>query len=165
MAHRGRSGGKTRYEWLAGTGEAPALIAAAVVGFSFGVADQSETIMRVRGMVHARIDTSTIAVNDSCLVSWGLVVVPNGTVAGGITISPFSNGDADWLAYGLIMLGSETGAASDSEGSQTKHFEVDSKAMRRMRETQELAFVFENTDIAGAPSVTAGFALRVLTGE
>ena len=155
---RGKGVGRTRYEWQGAAGAEAALAAAGVIVFLIGLADKAETVMRVRGRI--AVLGEGIAAGEATLVTWGVRVFAPGSVAGNVTTSPFTNSEDDWLAYGMIPL---VGGTVESVALSV---EVDSKAMRRMREGEELALVFENTTLVGAgDAVRVAFGLRVLTGE
>ena len=161
-----RGVGKTRYEWTAFANAAIGLAAGTATGFLLGVATQAETVMRIRGEILAVLDQTGLAANDRVLAAWGVMVMPAGSVAGGVIVSPQTNGEADWFAYGSIPLFAETaGADANVLGVLSGRQTIDSKAMRRMREGEEMVLVFENFDIAGAPAVSVTFGGRILTGE
>ena len=157
-----RSGGKTRYEWTPAFGESVALAAGAAVAFLLGTATQSETVMRVRGELLLSLDGP--ADLDSTVAGWGIMVLPPGAVAGGVTAVPSTDGEADWLAYGRVPLRAEQ-LASGSDAQWWSRVMVDSKAMRRLREADELALVVENATLAGGVGMNVTFGLRILTGE
>ncbi len=167
MANR-RGVGRTRYEWTSAFGEQAGLAAGALVGFLLATATQAETVMRVRGEIIGALDLAGSAANDAAAIAWGIMVMPAGAVAGGVTVGPSANGEADWMAYGFHPVRSDSAiVATDANklGLNVFRTTVDSKAMRRMREGEQLVLVAENATLVGAPAINFGFGLRILSGE
>ena len=162
---RGRTGAKVRYDWQGSFGEITSLAGSAIVGFLLAVADKAETIRRTRGEILILFEGAGLVDEDACVVGWGLMVMPSGAVAGGVTVGPITNSNSDWFAYGMVPL-KAVGATEEAPlGTMSARIDIDSKAMRRLRESDEVVLVLENGDVTGSPAVQAVFGIRILTGE
>ncbi len=138
---------------------------AGVIGIQFAsVATSPHTIMRLRGEVMAYVDGAGAPTKLS-RVTWGIIVVPEGT---GSTVvwDPDSDSNAPWLAYGSAHIGHEEMVIDvvDVPGLSLKRWDVDNKAMRRVRPDEEIQIVFSNVTIGSASTVNFAFALRELRG-
>jgi len=140
-------------------------LGAGVVASTVGSAQHlPETILRIRGEWAADID-GTVAEGVGAFITAGLILVPEGT---GATVlwSPFTDSDAPWMWWDVFnLLYDET--VTDVIGSQqtlSRHRVIDSKAMRKVRNT-ELQLVAENTTGQGAINVNIMTSARVLAGS
>ncbi len=161
MARRS-SGRKTDYAW--GTfGDAAAGVAMPGTG-TFGgsglTSSQPLTITRVRGRVGAYLDAG--AADESVMLLVGLVVVSADAFAAGAAPEIFNDAaddEASWLWQGALWLHSGVSAVAGSEVGQFASVEIDSKAMRRNKPNDVLAFVHQAptelvVDQAGTYDVT-----------
>ena len=164
MARRGRGVGRTRYEWTGGLGRSPDLASGATASFLLGTASQAETIMRVRGNVFAEI-AATLVDLDACAVFYGIQVMPAGSQAAGLAAGPGTNPEGDWLLFGVVPFYVDTATTVTHSVSMAAREVIDTKAMRVMREGEELLLRVENVDIVGAPPVNFAFGLCILSGE
>ena len=151
--------------WTLGTFGALALASGASAAVTVGPAQHlPETLMRIRGEWAAAFDGfQSPGVHSR--VTAGMVLVPEGT---GTTVlwSPETDGDAPWIWWDVFNLLYEE-AVQDVVGSQqslSRHRVIDSKAMRKIRNT-ELQMVVENVAVAGTPAVNMGGSVRVLAGS
>ncbi len=164
MARAHRSGRPNDYDWELSRGTSLALAATVIVQFEAFASDTAETLMRLRGEVLVFLDgASSPAVGDLMVFAWGVIRSASGSTDVGV--SPLTEGGANFLAYGTGHLGTEATAQLGNEGLSMVRFDVDSKAMRKLRENESLYVVFESVDIAGAPVWNAGFSLRGLTAR
>ena len=167
---RGRSGAVHNKEWTAACIVTTSLDIAvgAVVAFSMFTADEAETILRTRGSISAHFDPT--AVNESVTLAVGLGIVTARAVAAGAASlpRPATEGSFPWLWHGWLMTDSFGLAVTDQSASPAwvDRLEVDSKAMRKVKETEVMALVFEVcTSVDGGGLVVLNGGFRVLTGD
>jgi len=163
---RGRSGAVHNKEWTAACIDTGVLDLAigVVAAFSMFVADEAETILRTRGRFRFLIDAATT--NESATIAMGIGVVSARAVAAGAASlpRPATEGAFPWLFHDWAIVTSFAGLGSGP--GESFDISVDSKAMRKIKETEVLALVFEvceSTDNGGNVRVDGG--LRVLTGD
>ena len=123
-----------------------------------------ETLLRIRGEWTGFLDGAG-APTRHVAVGVGLIQVPEGT---GSTVlwSPITDGDAPWIWVDYAILAQEEMvidviAVQELLGVRRV---IDSKAMRKMRNT-ELQCVFENATIDTASAVNIDGQVRVLAGS
>ncbi len=161
---RGRSGRRTDYRWQEGNTTQNNIAADGSVQAAITSPSQSCTLYRTRGSVLINMDTSGLAAGDAVRVAWGLFVAGDAGVTSLPT--PLTDADNSWLAYGIATLDSQTGVISDTIGGQVIRFDVDSKAMRRIKTRSEtIFFVYETVDIVGAPITNVHANFRFLLGS
>jgi len=142
---RGRQGRRTDYQW-ANTGDV--LVSndlsdnPAVFGTTGATFAAPGTITRVRGRVGVVLDAT--AVGESAMILCGLIVVTEDAFAGGIAPELASAGDDEgsWIWQGALYVnsGAEAAVATDA---LSHTIEIDTKAMRRVKSRDVLAFVFQ----------------------
>jgi len=157
-----RTAARRRFAWAGGSHSGAAIATGAFSAAVLNLAIDPQTVIRIRGGLIVSLNATGIAINDTCRVGWGIMVVPSGTVAAGVAATPLSTASADWLAYGTFPLRTETGVITDVLSSQVHRVDMESKGMRKMREEQELIFVLENEDVIGAPPVDFAMSVRIL---
>ena len=139
--------------------------AAGVVAVNVAAAQHlPETLLRIRGEWIAN-PAGITGPGQAARVAVGLIQVPEGT---GATVlwSPETDGDAPWIWWDVMHI-SYTETVTDVIAAQAVmagRRVIDSKAMRKMRNT-ELQFVLENTTVQSALSIDAAGAVRVLSGS
>ncbi len=135
------------------------------VGAVLGAGAPSETILRTRG-TGLLTAASSLAPGTSALISMGLVLVPEGQ---GTTViwDPFNDDNAPWMWWQEITLAYEEPVANviDLPVASAARFEIDSKAMRKANEDEELQFVATNTTFAGAMAIRITANFRFLLGH
>ncbi len=163
---RGR--GITDYAW---TGVADAEVGMDLaegtvrVGTAFAVFNAPQTVMRVRGWWGATLDAG--AVDESVMLVAGLIVLSDPVIAGaaGSIPSPVTESALEWLWQGSLYLSSGAEAAIVPD-ALTAQGEIDTRAMRRVKQEQNLAFVAEiaaSVDQAG--TVDFSYYYRTLIGS
>ncbi len=163
---RGRSAGRSvrrTYNWQASSMQTLGINLAvntvnSVSMFSFG---EAQTLVRLRGMIGASLDSGGI--DERVLVAMGLIIVSeNAAAAGGGSVPhPLADGEDDWIWHGWLWLTSQA-EASVSDEALFQRVHVDSKAMRKVRVSEQMVFVAEVaqvTDQTGTFDLTAGFRL------
>ena len=70
-----------------------------------------------------------------------------------------------WIAAGTIILMAQTGTQSDGDGGQFGRSVVDSKAMRKFSEDDNLVMVVQNVQLSGTPPVDIVIGVNVLTSS
>jgi len=168
VARQQRSGRPNDYDWELARGSDLACAAGAIVQFEIFLSTTAETLMRVRGDVAVWLDPGGSTPGDVLVSAWGLIRGPSGS--SDVGVSPITEGGANFLAYGIVTLATESGvgAAAINElgpGLSSHRFLVDSKAMRKFRENESMYLIFETVSVNGAPVSNLSFALRALTAR
>jgi len=164
MARQRRAGRPNDYDWELSRGISENLAVTQIVQFEAFFAGTAETLVRVRGEVAAGLDSVGSAAGDGMQFAWGLIRGASGS--SDVGVSPITEGGANWLAYGICTLFTNVAVGTVGGSVQeAKRFEVDSKAMRKMRENESLYLVWETVNITGAPAINAYFTLRALTAR
>jgi len=125
------------------------------------------TLMRTRGQLLAQIDGPVDG--DANAVALGIIIVTEEQIAGGASTvpSPTFDLDAEWLWHGYMLLSAQAGTgvgASLNVGSVVDRLVVDSKAMRRMKQSQHVALAVESNSLSGTGLLNVFGAFRVLFG-
>ena len=125
-----------------------------------------ETVLRTRGHGLVYVDGVQTPDGMRVLVSMGLVIVPQGQ---GTTViwDPFGDPNAPWFWFHEEVLAYEEMVVDviDSPLCTAARIEVDSKAMRKANDDEEVQFVMTNTTLGTASSVNASIAFRFLIGH
>ena len=163
-----RSGRKSDFTWQGLSGATAAVLTNAARIDAVNTPSVASTLMRSRGEVLASIDGPTDG--DSCVAIFGLIVGTEEQVSIGATAfpDPANDMDAEWIWYGSILLFAQAGTglgASLNALSVVGRLTIDSKAMRRMKQTQSVVMVTRNLTLAGTPAVDVNFAIRQLFAE
>jgi len=162
MANRSR-GRRADYDWIhvCGSGQIDLAVGAALLGTgSFDVLAAS-TVMRMHGLVSVELDAA--AVNERILVAYGAIKVSDDAIAAGVASVPKPNtdGGAEWIVHGHLFV------SSGQQGAVVNEFLVDrdrfdSKAMRKVKSSDSIAFVFEvceSSDQGGTADIQYGARL------
>ena len=162
-----RSGAVHNKEWTVVCTNDTALDIAigTVVAFVMFTADEAETVLRTRGFVFGELNAG--GVNERVTVAVGLAIVSARSAAVGITAipRPATEGSYPWLWHGWLEVSSAREAAIVNNFLHNR-IEIDSKAMRKVKEDEVMLLAFEvceSTDQTG--DMTVGGGLRVLTGD
>ncbi len=124
------------------------------------------TILRCRGYVQAYLD-ATRQVGDIMVVTAALGIVSTDAFNLGATAFPDPADEPayPWLWWGQMTLESTLAAGDDAWGLSAQRLEVDTKAMRRWKPDETLTWVFQTTQVAGAPvTIIVNSDTRVLIG-
>ena len=163
---RRATGRRTDYQWngVAGLQTVTLSTTQALMG-SICVFSSSQTLMRVRGRVLVAMDVG--AADESMVVAVGLIIADDTQFTAGATAfpSPISDLAADWLWHGFFPLRSITGTQSDLLGGQFWQAEIDSKAMRKVKATENISVMADATVLSGSPTADVILAARCLTGR
>ena len=153
---RGGSAAK-QYDWEAAFIAQTVLAAGVSAQFTLFSADAAETLVRMRGMVTVTLDASGNAAGDMCIVGFGLIVVSAGAT---VAVSPVTDGNANWFWHTMIPLASEVlvDVVDSAQILASAREVIDNKAMRRLREVEDVVLVVENADVTGAPPAVVGGA-------
>ena len=140
------SGRRTDYSW-GNFGDIAASIDLGFGAASFGatrfVFNVAGTVMRVRGKVGVVLDTG--GVNESAIILCGLIIVPGDMLTTPPELFTDGSDEGPWLWQGALYVSS--GAEASVDGAfpgLTANVDIDSKAMRRIKPTEQLAFVHES---------------------
>ncbi len=91
-----------------------------------------------------------------------MIVGTEEQVATGVTgfPSPVNDMDAEWVWHGFLLLMAM--AAVEDQTAQVDVLEIDSKAMRRVKQTQSMVMVVQNGTVQGAGVIDVAFGSRIL---
>ncbi len=122
------------------------------------------TLVRSRGEIVLSIDGP--ADGDKHVVGVGLMVASDAQVAGGIAgfPSPIGATDADWFWHSFVPLQSQSATQDQALGDQVARVIIDSKAMRKVKQNDNLVIVFDGDQQSGTPVTDATFGVRFLVG-
>ena len=136
MANRSR-GRRTDYTWAGGV-VGNALASGAQALHTLVTVGSASTLIRSRGEVVCSIDGPTD--NDKVAVGFGLYIATPEQIAVGPTAAPgpISDTDAEWIWHGYALLIAQS---ADLGEQVVARLTIDSKAMRRVKQTQILAMV------------------------
>jgi len=152
--------------WTTGGFSTTALGAGATAQLIATAQHLPETLLRTRGSWAARL-ASGLGDGIGVILECGIIQVPEGT---GTTVlwSPGTDGDAPWIWWDtmILMYGEYVVDAVWPSNVSDGQRIIDSKAMRRLRNT-EIQFVAENSTISGftGSSVAIAAQVRILSGS
>ncbi len=150
--------------WIGGTGFTQALAATTTVALvtslnAAALANRPFTIVRTRGVIQVRSDQS--AASETYGASYGEVVVSDQASAIGVTAVPTPTADSGsdlWFVYEFVIgrFIFSTAAAFTDVGFERV---VDSRAMRKVEEGQDLVTVVEGpgAGVGATGSTISGF--------
>jgi len=164
-----RSATRRQSSWEVGPSGRVTDSANAVTLFPLGgqAVDTGLTIVRVRGHLNLMLETAT-AVNDGFdRVACGLAVVSENAFSAGVASVPDPNADIAWDGWMWHWIGSVMAAAPAASfpgfgntGAQV--VVVDTKAMRKFKETDVLIGVLSVNQLNGAAALQSVLNTRVL---
>ncbi len=127
-----------------------------------GAVGTAVTLMRCRGRVKAVVETP--AANSATIVSMGLIVTTEEQLLVGATAipDPALDLDAEWVWHGYLLVMGDSADLDTTPATDT--LEIDSKAMRRMKQSQNLSFVAGSDSPLGSRGVILAGGFRVLVG-
>ena len=169
MAHsRGR---KTDYSWQGFAGQMQDMDLA-LANAAVGVGGSSRldigvplTLTRIHGVLQVVLNAT--AVDERCIVAFGLIVVSVNAISAGVASlpHPFTNAEAPWILHAYMAVDSGNEGAVNTN-SLTATVVLDSKAMRRVKPDSSLVAVAEIAQVqdqGGTLDLQYGF--RVLAGD
>ena len=135
-----------------------------VVAFALFSNDRSETLLRTRGEIFVQLDAAAVA--EDYTIAVGICIASARAVAAGAASlpRPGTDGAYPWIWHGFL-IGSSGREAAINNNTLFARLTVDSKAMRKMKETEDVVLVFEmveSTDQTGQVRLMGGF--RALVG-
>ena len=166
-----RSGRRTDYDWSAigdvGLGNTLAG-AAATFGVTAFLSSLSQTLTRIRGRVGVTLDAT--AADENAIILCGITVVNNDTFTAGAAPEFQVDGgqdDSSWIWQGSMYVSSGAEAAVISDGLIAT-VEIDTKAMRRLKPNDSVAFVHQSpaalaTDQGGTYDIS--YYMHMLLGR
>ena len=161
MARQRSSGRRADYAWA---GASFFRVAQTTGGSANSVAilNGPGTIVRTRGEILGMMDVG--AAGDTAVLGFGIIIIDDDAFAAGAGSipSPVLDTPADWLWHGWMPLRSETGTQSDDQGSHVGRLTIDSKAMRRVKQNDNVVFVGDVNILAGTPTVDWAVGCRTL---
>ena len=110
------------------------------------------TLMRFRSGIQASFDETKQA-GDEMNIAFGLGIFSTDAVTLGSTAlpDPASEPEYPWIWWGEIFLESFVAAAAEAWGFPQQKLMVDSKAMRKVKPGQSIAWVIQTSNASGAP--------------
>ena len=124
------------------------------------------TILRVRGSLYVGFDETQQA-GDRANIVFGLGIVSTDAFTLGPTAVPDPSADPNysWLWYGEAILEAFVAAGFEGIGASQQRFDIDTKAMRRIRPGETLCLIAQATQMTGAPqTIIRTGQLRTLFG-
>ncbi len=128
---------------------------------------EAGTILRIRADFLVAFNAATAA-SDACVLAFGIGLVSTDAFLASAFPDPVAEPEYPWMWWKSILMQSTfaiDGTGTDHSGQLQHRVEVDTKAMRKFKPRQSLAFIVEYVDLNGLPPVVivAGNA-RVLVG-
>ncbi len=124
------------------------------------------TVARFRGSAYCHLDAG--AALDTMTVALGLIIVKDTAFAAGVASmpGPFSEPEASWIWHHIFSMGPAVTATDDGgDISRNDRVVIDSKAMRKIQDSETIAFVWEGQILAGSPTFDGYAAVRFLLLE
>ncbi len=162
MANRGRSSGRRAdYQWVGSAFDMGSVTTGSISAVA--VINQAATLTRCRGSLVTNI--TSVATVGLVRVDVGLILATDNQVAVGITAfsDPTSDFDAEWTWMGqMYVVGRDTTTANNTGGISRDILQVDTKAMRKVKQNEQLVLVAVATSLTGSIGVEVGGTLRTL---
>ena len=138
------------------TGAVDALISSLLAG---ALALRPFTILRTR--MHLQYTTDQKAADEFPIGSYGELVVTETAAAVGISAIPSPSGisgdpEADWYVWQALSTAIIFGSGVAFDANAGSHFDIDSKAMRKVGPDDDVVAVYSNEGAAGIRLVTNG---------
>ncbi len=142
-----------------------ALAAGTPIGVNLAAAQHlPETLLRIRG-TYMVVPDGVLGPGAATRIRFGICQVPEGT---GTTVvwSPTDDPDAPWIWYDTVQLWYEEAVADviAYQNTASAAREIDSKAMRKLRNT-ELQLVMHSATLGNALTVNIAGSGRFLAGS
>ena len=163
-----RSGAKRATAWVTG----PVGLTAGLTGtgsslFANGLQStlDGNTIVRIRGMVTMQVSVvPNLATPNLFAYAVGMCVVSENAFGVGITAVPTPLTDIAWdgWMFHSMGIGGIVPGAGNPTADEPVAFEVDSKAMRKFKNTDVLIAVLEVSELGTAGTITAEIESRTL---
>jgi len=119
------------------------------------------TILRTHGTILAEFDG--VSDSDAAAIFWGLMVTDDDRVAAGAGAFPDIGTDiGDLFASGVLLLNAEAAARAESAVDRQV---FDSKAMRKIKQDDQVVLVAQMIVLAGSGTVDLIIAGRTLIGS
>ena len=123
------------------------------------------TLIRTRGELNVALSTVTTALDGYSRIGAGIGIVSENAAGVGVSAVPSPLVDINWDGWLWYWTGSIFGVSTtvtNSEGPANVRIPIDSKAMRKWKETDVLVGVFEVDTEVGSAIGTAKLNTRVL---
>jgi len=132
-------------------------------------ASDNQTIVRTRGRLLLYL-TAAAGIDQGEIWAFGICVVTENAVGVGITAVPDPIADMawdGWLVYEQgVLLARDATPLTDAPGpNSVQYIEIDSKAMRKLHESDSVVGVLANTEIGGSSTMSADLQTRILTKD
>ena len=101
---------------------------------------------------------------DISSIGVGLTIGTDDQVSAGSSAfpSPLNDLDDDWFWHHIFQLQAQSASQDESWGIQCQQKMIDSKAMRRVKQNDQLVLVIEPTQTSGTPTVDVLGYVRTL---
>jgi len=165
MAHRGRRIDVKQWSQLSGWSLSTATDQ--TNGGSTLAFSSPSTILRIRGGWWAAMDATKQVDDDiSVTVCIGTSSTDAATVGAASLPDPNEEPEYPWLYWKNTRLFSQIAAGNEAWGTSAQFFDIDTRAMRKMRPGQSLNFYSQTAGATGAPvTQIEGLRCRVLIGS
>ena len=122
------------------------------------------TILRCRGYVSAFFDES-VQIGDEYKLIFGLGISSTDAFTAGAMPDPGSEPEYPWLWWDSAWLECYLAAGQEGWGTTAQRFEIDTRAMRKVKPGQTLTLIVQSTGVGGAPATKIAMGrIRVLIG-
>ena len=135
----------------------------------FGTAQQFTlddlTLTRMRGQVAAWLTVAGGAANEGFDCYFGMCVVSENAAAIGVTAVPSPLADIawdGWFVHRVFQVRNMATALAEDSPMQQFRFEVDSKAMRKVHQTDVVVAAFETTESGDGSTMSVSLISRML---
>ena len=135
----------------------------------FGVAQEATedglTIIRTRGEMNMGLSVITGSLDGFPRAAFGLCIVNQNAAGVGVTAIPSPLDDITWDGWFVHWVGSLFGVSAtegNAEGFAVVRVPIDSKAMRKLKSTDNVVGVFAVSDEVGTAQLNAILNCRIL---
>ena len=159
---RQRSGRRSDYTWNGAAFDDGDVSSGAVLRV-IATMQGAGTIVRVRGRVCANL--IQVAIVGAARVDYGIIIADDDAVAAGAASlpSPTTDLDAEWLWLGsAFLVGRDTTITNNTGGISRDIVDIDSKAMRRVKQNEQIVLVIFGTDLTGSMAYDSYGLIRAL---
>ena len=158
---RGSTRAKRRTHWVGVNAAASISSTSSLLMANLGIGHEGETIVRVRGLLTAGINSAS-AVGDGFSGALGIGIVTAAAAAAGVASVPTPLTEVGWDGWMLHQFFGAFRTLGAGGNGEFDRVVLESKAMRKATEDDSLVFVLEVAEI-GTATLDVLFRTRVLS--